>query len=101
MVETSANPTSELSVTRQVGVFRYALAKVMVHAVAAVAVVIVPDWSSPTTVPVPVPQLEITGAGPDVKVCPSLSIPNTAAPVEVATAKASPVEAPDWTERVA
>jgi hypothetical protein len=96
MLPISANPTKESSVTLHVGEFRYETENVIVQDVAAVAVVIVPDWSSPTIVPVPVPQVDIEGAGPLVQVWPLLSSPITELPVEVDMISAFPIEEFDW-----
>ena len=96
-VEILPGIVAELSVSVQYGEFLQALEKVRVQVVAAVPVVMVPPLSSPTTEGEPVPQDEMAGVGPEVKLCPSLSHPPIWPPevVEVATTNALPVEAPD------
>ena len=100
--------TEELAVlaqalTLQYGVYRYAFANVSVHAPPPlVPFVTVPPMSLPVIAGV-VPHVDRTGAGPLVNLCPSLSMPNTAAPLVVATTKASvfTVPTPDCTEKLA
>lgn len=66
---------------------------------AAVPVVIVPVWSSPVTVGLPVPHDDRAGVYPLVNRCPSLSYPPIRVFVVVATSNASPLAEFDWIER--